>query len=76
VPLVHLVATANLHVTTLPDANATPDPPASNAFAKVFGKDHWQLNWADASTASTLEQAHDHAEDSRLPIYESSNLPM
>src|SRR5712691_371658 len=40
VPLVHAVTAAHLDVGPHPDADAAPDPPASNSFAKTFGEDH------------------------------------
>src|SRR5438067_13905543 len=39
-PLVHAVTTARLDVGPHPDADAAPDPSASNSFAKTFGKHH------------------------------------
>ena len=40
--LVHRVTTAHLDVRSCPDANAAPDPPASNSLTKTFGEYHEQ----------------------------------
>src|SRR5437773_5901377 len=39
-PVVHTVTTAHLDVGPHPDADAAPDPPASNSVAKTFGEHH------------------------------------
>ena len=40
VPLVHTVTTTHFDMGTRPDANAAPDPPASNSLPKTFGEYH------------------------------------
>ena len=40
VPVVHLIAPARLDVRPRPDADAAPDPPAPNSFAKTFREYH------------------------------------
>ena len=74
VTVVHAVAAADLHVRARPDADAAPDPPASDPVAKAPGKRHDATlprfapapatgNQADRSTRwlpsmSTLRGAH------------------
>ena len=52
---VHAVTTADLDVGPGPDADAAPDPPASNAVAKVFGEHH-DLPRGDAAFLGVVEQ--------------------
>ena len=44
VSFVHAIATTHLDMGTRPDANAAPDPSASNSFAKMLGEHHDESN--------------------------------
>src|SRR5687767_7239808 len=46
VPLIHLVAPANLYMATLPNPHTALDSPTPNAFAKLLREYHWRLDQA------------------------------